>query len=91
MSLPFNLRSAAKVDFRKLMMKRLYYTGSTLRPRSVADKAALAKAVEEKALPLLLDGRFKTVVDSSFPLAQAAEAHRRMETGHHIGKIVLTT
>jgi NADPH2:quinone reductase len=83
--------SLAKVDFRKLMMKRLHYTGSTLRARSAADKAMLANAVEAKVLPLLLDGRFKTVVDSTFPLGQAAEAHRRMETGQHIGKIVLTT
>jgi NADPH2:quinone reductase len=83
--------SLAKVDFRKLMMKRLHYTGSTLRARSAADKAMLANVVEAKVLPLLLDGRFKTVVDSTFPLGQAAEAHRRMETGQHIGKIVLTT
>ena len=83
--------SLAKVDFRKLMMKRLHYTGSTLRARSVAAKGMLANAVEAKVLPLLLDGRFRTVVDSTFPLEQAAKAHRRMETGHHIGKIVLTT
>jgi NADPH:quinone reductase len=83
--------SLAKVDFRKLMMKRLHYTGSTLRARSVAAKGMLANAVEAKVLPLLLDGRFRTVVDSTFPLEQAAEAHRRMEAGHHIGKIVLTT
>jgi NADPH2:quinone reductase len=51
----------------------------------------LANAVEAKVLPLLLDGRFRTVVDSTFPLEQAAEAHQRMEAGHHIGKIVLTT
>jgi NADPH2:quinone reductase len=82
--------SLAKVDFRKLMMKRLHYTGSTLRARSVADKGMLARAVEAKVLPLLLDGRFKTVVDSTFPLERAADAHRRMEAGQHIGKIVLT-
>jgi NADPH2:quinone reductase len=87
----FMERSLAKVDFRKLMMKRLHYTGSTLRARSVAAKGMLANAVEAKVLPLLLDGRFRTVVDSTFPLEQAAKAHRRMETGHHIGKIVLTT
>ena len=72
------------------MVKRLHYTGSTLRARSVADKAMLASAVEAKVMPLLLDGRFKTVVDSTFPLDRAAQAHRRMETGQHIGKIVLT-
>jgi NADPH:quinone reductase len=83
--------SLAKADFRKLMMKRLHYTGSTLRARSVTAKGMLANAVEAKVLPLLLDGRFRTVFDSTFPLEQAAEAHRRMEAGHHIGKIVLTT
>lgn len=83
--------SLAKVDFRKLMMKRLHYTGSTLRARSVADKGMLARVVEAKALPLLLDGRFKTVVDSTFPLKRVADAHRRIEAGQHIGKIVLTT
>src|SRR5258708_2570403 len=82
--------SLAKVDFRKLMMKRLHYTGSTLRARTVADKGMLARAVEAKVLPLLRDGRFKTVVDSTFPLERAADAHRRMEAGQHIGKIVLT-
>jgi NADPH2:quinone reductase len=82
--------SRARVDFRTLMVKRLHYTGSTLRARSVADKAMLASAVEAKVMPLLLDGRFKTVVDSTFPLDRAAQAHRRMETGQHIGKIVLT-
>lgn len=82
--------SRARVDLRTLMVKRLHYTGSTLRARSVADKAMLASAVEAKVMPLLLDGRFKTVVDSTFPLDRAAQAHRRMETGQHIGKIVLT-
>ena len=82
--------SRARVDLRTLMVKRLHYTGSTLRARSVADKAMLASAVEAKVMPLLLDGRFKTVVDSTFPLDRAAQAHRGMETGQHIGKIVLT-
>jgi NADPH2:quinone reductase len=72
------------------MMKRRHYAGSTLRARSVADKGMLASAVEAKVLPLLLDGRFKTVVDSTFPFERAADAHRRMEAGQHIGKIVLT-
>lgn len=83
--------STAKVNFGKLVMKRLHYTGSTLRARSIADKAALIKAVESTVLPLLLDGRFKPVIDSTFPLERAFEAHQRMEAGQHIGKIVLTT
>jgi NADPH2:quinone reductase len=83
--------SFAKVNFSKLMTKRLHYTGSTLRARSVTDKGVLASVVDAKVLPLLLDGRFKTVVDGTFPLQRAADAHRRMEAGQHIGKIVLTT
>jgi NADPH2:quinone reductase len=86
----FMANSLANVNFRKLMMKRLHYTGSTLRARSVADKAMLADTVEAKVLPLLQDGRFKPVVDSTFPLERVAEAHRKMEAGQHIGKIVLT-
>ena len=80
----------ATVDFRRIMLKRLTHTGSTLRARSVADKGAIARAVEEHVLPLIAAGRVKPVIDSTFPLAQAAAAHARMETSAHIGKIVLT-
>jgi putative PIG3 family NAD(P)H quinone oxidoreductase len=80
----------ATVDFRRLMLKRLTHTGSTLRARSVADKGAIARAVEEHAMPLIAAGRVRPVIDSTFPLAQAAAAHARMETSQHIGKIVLT-
>ena len=76
-------------NFSKLMVKRLTHTGSTLRPRSNADKAAMVAAIEAKVMPLLREGRVKPLIDSSFPLAQAADAHRRMETSAHIGKIVL--
>jgi NADPH2:quinone reductase len=79
----------ATVDFRRIMLKRLTHTGSTLRARSVADKGAIARAVEERVLPLIAAGRIKPVIDSTFPLAQAAAAHARMETSAHIGKIVL--
>jgi len=79
----------ATVNFAKLMVKRLHHTGSTLRPRSVADKAAMVAAIEAKVLPLMRDGRIKPVMDSTFPLDKAADAHRRMETSAHIGKIVL--
>ena len=79
----------ANVNFAKLMMKRLHHTGSTLRPRSNADKAAMVAAIEAKVMPLLREGRVKPLMDSTFPLEQAAEAHRRMETSEHIGKIVL--
>jgi NADPH2:quinone reductase len=80
----------ATVNFAKLMVKRLHHTGSTLRPRSLADKAAMVLAIEAKVLPLLREGKVKPLMDSTFPLEKAADAHRRMETSQHIGKIVLT-
>jgi len=79
----------ATANFTKLMVKRLTHTGSTLRPRTNADKAAMVAAIEAKVMPLLREGRVKPVMDSSFPLEKAADAHRRMETSQHIGKIVL--
>jgi putative PIG3 family NAD(P)H quinone oxidoreductase len=80
----------ASANFAKLMMKRLHHTGSTLRPRSNADKAAMVAAIEAKVMPLLAQGRIKPLIDSTFPLREAAQAHQRMETSQHIGKIVLT-
>jgi NADPH2:quinone reductase len=80
----------ATIDVRRIMLKRLTHSGSTLRARSVADKAAIAAAVEAQALPLIADGAVRPVIDSTFPLAQAAAAHARMETSAHVGKIVLT-
>jgi NADPH2:quinone reductase len=86
----FQSSSRATVDFRRLMFKRLTHTGSTLRARSVADKGAIARAIEAKVLPLIAAGRVKPVIDSTFPLREAAAAHARMESSQHIGKIVLT-
>jgi len=80
----------ASVDFRRIMLKRLHHTGSTLRSRSVPDKAAIAAALEQKVLPLIAAGKVKPIIDSTFPLMQAAAAHARMESSAHIGKIVLT-
>ena len=80
----------AEVNFMRLMLKRLHHTGSTLRSRSVADKGAIARAVEENALPLIASGRVKPVMDKTFPLKEAAQAHALMESSAHIGKIVLT-
>ena len=80
----------ATVDFRRIMLKRLTHTGSTLRARSVPDKGAIARAVEERVWPLIAAGKVKPVIDSTFPLAEAAKAHARMEASTHIGKIVLT-
>ncbi len=79
----------ATVDFRRIMLKRLHHTGSTLRSRSVADKGAIVAAIEAKVLPLLAAGTVKPIIDSTFPLAEAAAAHARMEASSHIGKIVL--
>ena len=79
----------ANVNFTKLMIKRLHHTGSTLRPRSNADKAAMVAAIEAKVMPLVREGRVRPLIDSSFALEKAADAHRRMETSAHIGKIVL--
>ncbi len=81
--------SKATPNFAKLMMKRLHHTGSTLRPRSVADKAAMVAAIEAKVMPWLNDGRVKPLMDSTFPLKDASKAHARMESSQHIGKIVL--
>jgi putative PIG3 family NAD(P)H quinone oxidoreductase len=77
------------VNIARLMVKRLHHTGSTLRPRSNADKAAMVAAIEAKVMPLLREGRVKPLMDSTFPLEKAADAHRRMESSEHIGKIVL--
>jgi NADPH:quinone reductase len=71
-------------------MKRLTLTGSTLRPRSRAFKGLLATSLETKVWPLLAAGKVQVVLDSTFPLLKAADAHRRMEAGEHIGKVVLT-
>lgn len=77
------------VNIAKVMVKRLTHTGSTLRPRNNADKAAMVAAIEAKVMPLLREGRVKPLMDSAFPLEKASDAHRRMETSAHIGKIVL--
>src|SRR6266853_1117287 len=79
----------ANVDFRRIMLKRLTHTGSTLRARSIADKGAIARAVETQVLPLIARAQVKPVMDLRFPIRDAAGAHRRMETSQHIGKIVL--
>ena len=73
-----------------LMQRRLTLTGSTLRPRSADFKAALAAEVERHVWPLLAAGQFRPVLDRTFPLAEAAAAHRLLESSEHIGKIILT-
>ena len=74
-----------------IMLKRLTVTGSTLRPRTVEQKAAIARTLEAKVWPLLEAGTVKPIVHSRFPLSDAAGAHRLMESGAHVGKIILET
>ena len=80
----------AKVPLAHILLRRLTVTGSTLRPRSNAYKASIASQLREKIWPLVESGKIKPVIHQTFPLAQAADAHRLMESGTHIGKIVLT-
>ncbi|RZK35809.1 MAG: NAD(P)H-quinone oxidoreductase, partial [Hymenobacter sp.] len=86
-----NAMQGAQVEFNamQVMSRRLTITGSTLRPRSADFKAALAAAVEQHVWPLLAAGKFRPVIDQTFPLAEAAAAHQRLESSAHIGKIIL--
>ena len=79
----------ADFDAMPLMVKRLTFTGSTLRPRTVEQKASIARALRERAWPLFESGHLKTFVYKTFPLAEARAAHELMESSQHIGKIVL--
>jgi putative PIG3 family NAD(P)H quinone oxidoreductase len=87
------LQGGAKssIDLRMVMQRRVTLTGSTLRVRSVAEKAAIARELEQHVWPLLSSGLVAPVIDRTLPLKQAAEAHRLLESGEVIGKIVLTT
>jgi putative PIG3 family NAD(P)H quinone oxidoreductase len=80
----------AEIDLRAVLARRLTVTGSTLRPQSIDEKCAIAAEVARHALPLLESGAIRPVVDSTFPLEQAAAAHTLMESSRHMGKIVLT-
>ena len=80
----------AHIDLARLLHRRLTITGSTLRARTVEEKGALARDVEANVWPLLTAGQVAPVIDRTFPLTAAADAHRRMESSEHIGKIVLT-
>lgn len=79
----------AKINVARLMMKRVTLTGSTLRPRTREVKAGFARALETKVWPLIVAGQVKVVIDRTYRLAEAGQAHARMETSQHIGKIVL--
>lgn len=86
----FQQSSTITADFMPIMLKRLTFTGSTLRPRTVAEKAVIARELEAKVWPLLASGRCKPQIFKTFPLGEAAKAHALMEDSSHIGKIVLT-
>ena len=81
--------ATAAVDFRRILARRLTVTGSTLRPRSVEEKGAIAAALHRDVWPLLEKGVVKPVIHATFALRDAAEAHRVMETSEHVGKLVL--
>jgi NADPH:quinone reductase-like Zn-dependent oxidoreductase len=83
--------TTAAIDLRKILGRRLTITGSALRPRSVAEKGAIAAALREHVWPLLESGRVTPHVDRTFPLGDAAAAHALMESSGHVGKIVLVT
>jgi len=80
----------AEINLNTIMSKRIRLTGSTLRARTVAQKAAVAEGVRSNVWPLLAAGRVRPIIHATFPLAEAGAAHRLMETSQHIGKIVLT-
>jgi len=82
--------NASSIDSGLVLRKRLTITGSTLRPRSIAYKTALAAELRAKAWPLIEAGRIKPVIHQVFPAAQAAQAHALMESSTHVGKIVLS-
>lgn len=87
--LAFALGSKVEVNFMPIMLKRLTYTGSTLRSRPAAFKAEVAAELERQVWPRIEEGKIRTVVSRTFPLAEAAAAHRLMESAGHTGKIML--
>ncbi len=86
----FKAGAKLALDLLPVQRKRLVLTGSTLRPRDADEKARLAAAVEKEVWPLIVSGAFRPVIDRTFPLEQAAEAHAYLEAGNHFGKVVLT-
>ena len=80
----------AQIDLMRVMLKRIVLTGSTLRSRAADEKARLAAAIEQTVWPWIASGAVGAKVEATFPLAQAAAAHQRLEAGDHVGKVVLT-
>ena len=81
--------SRVQIDLNPLMRKRLTFTGSTLRPRSVEEKGAIARAIEAEVWPLVERGLLRPVIHARFPLREASRAHAELEAGQHVGKVVL--
>jgi putative PIG3 family NAD(P)H quinone oxidoreductase len=88
-SIAFQRGAKAEIEIADVMRRRLTLTGSTLRPRPVEFKAMVANEISHTVWPYVEGGRLRPVIDSVFPLSRAAEAHARMESGEHVGKIVL--
>ena len=88
-SIAFQRGAKAEINISDVMRRRLTLTGSTLRPRPVEFKTMVASEIAHTVWPYVEGGRLRPVIDSTFPLSQAAEAHARMESGQHVGKIVL--
>jgi NADPH:quinone reductase len=89
-SIAFQMGARVDIDLAQIMRKRVHLTGSTLRPRSVAFKTTIADALRREIWPKFEDGTLQARIDRTFALADAAAAHRHMESGEHVGKIVLT-
>jgi NADPH:quinone reductase-like Zn-dependent oxidoreductase len=81
--------SKAEIDLSLILARQLTITGSGLRPQTIERKAGIARNLEERVWPLISSGAIRPVIDSVYPLEKAAEAHRRMESSQHIGKIML--
>lgn len=79
-----------ELDIRPISAKRIVWTGSALRPRTIAEKAEIARSLEQYVAPLWAQGKCRPIIDSTFKLTEADKAHARMETSQHIGKIILT-
>jgi putative PIG3 family NAD(P)H quinone oxidoreductase len=90
-SIAFLRGAVAEINILSIMRKRLRLSGSTMKARDLAEKARLAEALKRRIWPLLANGRIRPVIDRIYPLAEAAKAHERMESGGHIGKILLVT
>ena len=90
-SIAFQQGAVARINFMPMMLKRLSLTGSTLRSRSAQEKAVIARHVSRKIWPAVLAERIKPIIHRIYPLAEAAEAHRELESGGVVGKVVLIT